>query len=146
MSFYPSTVVIGGGIGRQPTYFDAVSALVQRRFDHYLDVLTLVPGSLGDDAGLAGAAAWDQRPCRERRADPVGRAGCVACRAGRRLARRRPIPCRSRPRASPHGAPEHHGGQLHQLRWRVMDQFRSLAAAGHGPVGVILPNSYTAAV
>jgi glucokinase len=60
MSFYPSTVVIGGGIGRQPSYFDAVSALVQRRFDHYLGVLTLVPGSLGDDAGLAGAAAWDR--------------------------------------------------------------------------------------
>ena len=60
MSFYPSTVVIGGGIGRQPTYFDAVSSLVQRRFDHYLDVLTVVPGSLGDDAALAGAAAWDR--------------------------------------------------------------------------------------
>jgi glucokinase len=60
MSFYPSTVVIGGGIGRQPTYFDAVSSLVQHRFDHYLDVLTVVPGSLGDDAGLAGAAAWDR--------------------------------------------------------------------------------------
>ena len=60
MSFYPSTVVIGGGIGRQPTYFDAVSSLVQRRFDHYLDALTVVPGSLGDDAGLAGAAAWDR--------------------------------------------------------------------------------------
>jgi glucokinase len=60
MSFYPSTVVIGGGIGRQPTYFDAVSSLVQRRFDHYLEVLTVVPGSLGDDAGLAGAAAWDR--------------------------------------------------------------------------------------
>jgi glucokinase len=60
MSFYPSTVVIGGGIGRQPTYFDAVSALVRRRFDHYLDVLTVLPGSLGDDAALAGAAAWDR--------------------------------------------------------------------------------------
>ena len=59
MSFYPSTVVIGGGIGRQPSYFEAVSSLVQRRFDHYLDVLTVVRGSLGDDAGLAGAAAWD---------------------------------------------------------------------------------------
>ena len=59
MSFYPSTVVIGGGIGRQPSYFEAVSALVQRRFDHYLDVLQVIPGSLGDDAGLAGAAAWD---------------------------------------------------------------------------------------
>jgi glucokinase len=60
MSFYPSTVVIGGGIGRQPAYFDAVSSLVERRFDHYLDVLSVVPGSLGDDAGLAGAAAWDR--------------------------------------------------------------------------------------
>lgn len=26
---------------------------------------------------------------------------------------------------------------------RVMDQFHTLAAAGHGPIGVILPNSYT---
>jgi glucokinase len=60
MSFYPSTVVIGGGIGRQPGYFEAVRSLVQRRFDHYLDVLTVVPGSLGDDAGLVGAAAWDR--------------------------------------------------------------------------------------
>ena len=28
MSFYPSTVVIGGGMGRQPSYFEAVRALV----------------------------------------------------------------------------------------------------------------------
>jgi glucokinase len=60
MSFYPSTVVIGGGIGRQPSYFEAVCALVERRFDHHLDDLTVVPGSLGDDAGLVGAAAWDR--------------------------------------------------------------------------------------
>ena len=28
----------------------------------------------------------------------------------------------------------------------AMDQFRKLTAAGHGPVGVLLPNSYTAAI
>ncbi len=60
MTFYPSTVVIGGGIGRQSSYFDAVCVLVQRRFDHHLDALTILPGSLGDDAGLVGAAAWDR--------------------------------------------------------------------------------------
>jgi glucokinase len=60
MTFYPSTVVIGGGMGRQPSYFEAVCALVQRRFDHHLDDLTIVAGSLGDDAGLVGAAAWDR--------------------------------------------------------------------------------------
>ena len=60
MTFYPSTVVIGGGMGRQPSYFDAVCELVGRRFDHHLDALTILPGSLGDDAGLVGAAAWER--------------------------------------------------------------------------------------
>jgi glucokinase len=60
MTFYPSTVVVGGGIGRQASYFDAVCVLVRRRFDHHLDALTILLGSLGDDAGLVGAAAWDR--------------------------------------------------------------------------------------
>jgi glucokinase len=60
MSFYPSTVVIGGGMGRQASYFDAVRILVEERLEHHLDRLAVVPAALGDDAGLLGAAAWQR--------------------------------------------------------------------------------------
>ncbi len=60
MSFYPGTVVIGGGMGRRRSYFDAVKSLVDSRLDHYLERLAIHPAALGDDAGLIGAAAWER--------------------------------------------------------------------------------------
>jgi glucokinase len=59
MSFYPSTVVIGGGLGRQEEFFGPLRALVLSRPGHHPDDLTIVRSALGDDAGLAGAAAWE---------------------------------------------------------------------------------------
>ncbi len=58
MSFYPSTVVIGGGLGRRPSFFEAVRELVLNRPEHHPNDLRIVTAALGDDAGLAGAAGW----------------------------------------------------------------------------------------
>jgi glucokinase len=58
MSFYPSTVVIGGGLGRRPAFFDRVRALVLSRPEQHPVDLGIVPSALGDDAGLVGAAGW----------------------------------------------------------------------------------------
>jgi glucokinase len=58
MSFYPSTVVIGGGMGRQDEFFGPLRDIVLQRPGHYPADLTIVRSTLGDDAGLSGAAAW----------------------------------------------------------------------------------------
>jgi glucokinase len=58
MSFYPSTVVIGGGLGRQRGFFEPLRDTVLQRPRHHPDDLTIVRSLLGDDAGLSGAAAW----------------------------------------------------------------------------------------
>ena len=58
MSFYPSTVVIGGGMVRQDEFFGPLRAMVLQRPGHHPDDLTIVRSTLGDDAGLSGAAAW----------------------------------------------------------------------------------------
>ena len=58
MSFSPSTVVIGGGLGRQAEFFGPVRELVLSRPEHHPADLSILPAALGDDAGLAGAAAW----------------------------------------------------------------------------------------
>jgi len=58
MSFYPSTVVIGGGLGRGAEFFGPLRDLVMSRPEHHPADLTIVPAALGDDAGLAGAATW----------------------------------------------------------------------------------------
>jgi glucokinase len=58
MSFYPSTVVIGGGLGRQDDFFEPLRDMVLQRPGHHPDDLTIVRSTLGDDAGLSGAAAW----------------------------------------------------------------------------------------
>jgi glucokinase len=58
MAFYPSAVVIGGGIGRRDDFFPPLRDLVQRRAQHFPADLSLVPSQLDDDAGLVGAAAW----------------------------------------------------------------------------------------
>jgi N-acetylmannosamine-6-phosphate 2-epimerase/N-acetylmannosamine kinase len=59
MSFYPSIVVIGGGLGRLAGFFDPVCALVLARPEHHPSDLTIVASALGDDAGLVGAAGWE---------------------------------------------------------------------------------------
>jgi predicted NBD/HSP70 family sugar kinase len=58
MAFYPSTVVIGGGIGRREGFFGPLRDLVMSRPAHHPADLALVPSALGDDAALAGSAAW----------------------------------------------------------------------------------------
>jgi glucokinase len=58
MSFYPDTVVIGGGLGRQPEFFSAVRDQVYARPVRHPAGLTIVCSVLGDDAGLSGAAGW----------------------------------------------------------------------------------------
>jgi len=65
MSFYPDTVVIGGGIGRRDEFFAAVRELVMGNPQHHPADLAVVRSALGDDAGLAGAAAWEAAfvPC-----------------------------------------------------------------------------------
>ena len=61
MSFYPDTVVIGGGFGRRDEFFEAVRELVMSNPQHHPADLVVVRSALGDDAGLAGAAAWEAR-------------------------------------------------------------------------------------
>ncbi len=58
MSFYPDTVVIGGGLGRHPEFFAALRDQLYARPDRHPSGLTIAYSELGDDAGLAGAAGW----------------------------------------------------------------------------------------
>ncbi len=58
MAFAPSTVIVGGGLGRRPEFFDPLREMVLRRNEHRPTDLAVVISALGDDAGLAGAAAW----------------------------------------------------------------------------------------
>ena len=58
MAFAPHTVIVGGGIGRRPEFFDPLREVVLRRKEHRPAELTMVVSALGDDAGLAGAARW----------------------------------------------------------------------------------------
>ncbi len=59
MSFLPDTVVVGGGLGRRDDFFEPVRDLVMSRPEHHRADFAVVRSSLGDDAGLAGAAAWE---------------------------------------------------------------------------------------
>ncbi len=58
MAFSPSTVVVGGGLGRREDFFGRVRDLVLSRPEHHPDDLAIVPSALGDDAGLVGTARW----------------------------------------------------------------------------------------
>ncbi len=58
MSFSPSIVVVGGGLGRQQEFFGPLRELVLGRPGRHPEDLTLVRSALGDDAGLSGAAGW----------------------------------------------------------------------------------------
>jgi glucokinase len=58
MAFAPRTVIVGGGIGRCPEFFEPLREVVLQRKEHRPTELSVVTCALGDDAGLAGAAAW----------------------------------------------------------------------------------------
>ena len=58
MAFAPRAVIVGGGIGRRPEFFDPLRELVLQRKEHRPTELSIVLSALGDDAGLAGAAVW----------------------------------------------------------------------------------------
>jgi predicted NBD/HSP70 family sugar kinase len=58
MAFSPRTVVIGGGLGRHERFFAALRERVLGQNSYHPPDLDVVASSLGDDAGLAGAAAW----------------------------------------------------------------------------------------
>jgi glucokinase len=58
MAFAPSAVIVGGGIGRRQEFFDPLREIVLQRKENRPTPLSMVVCALGDDAGLAGAAAW----------------------------------------------------------------------------------------
>jgi glucokinase len=57
MSFYPSTVVVGGGLGLRDEFFGPLRDLCLSRYE-YPGQPRIVRAALGDDAGLVGAAGW----------------------------------------------------------------------------------------
>ena len=59
MSFSPSLVVIGGGLGRRKGFFEPLHQLVMRHRSQFPDDLDVVASGLGEDAALAGAAYWE---------------------------------------------------------------------------------------
>jgi predicted NBD/HSP70 family sugar kinase len=59
MSFSPSLVVIGGGLGRREGFFQPLRQLVMRQRSQFPDDLDVVASTLGEDAALAGAAQWE---------------------------------------------------------------------------------------
>jgi glucokinase len=59
MSFYSSTVVVGGGLGLRDEFFGPLCELCLGRYE-YPGEPRIVRAALGDDAGLAGAAGWVQ--------------------------------------------------------------------------------------
>jgi glucokinase len=58
MAFAPGTIIVGGGIGRRPEFFDPLREIVLQRKENRPTSLSMVVSALQDDAGLAGAAAW----------------------------------------------------------------------------------------
>jgi glucokinase len=60
MSFYPSVIVIGGGMGSRDDFFHPLRELVLTRAEHHPADLAIVRSALGDDAGLIGAAVWER--------------------------------------------------------------------------------------
>ncbi len=58
MAFAPRAVIVGGGIGRCPEFFDPLREIVLQRKENRPTELSIFVSALGDDAGLVGAAAW----------------------------------------------------------------------------------------
>lgn len=64
--FCPEVIVVGGGVGLSPGFLDPVRALfLEHRPETVRGAVAVVRAELGDDAGLAGAAAWPMAfsPC-----------------------------------------------------------------------------------
>lgn len=61
LSFSPSLVVIGGGLGRSDLFFRPLRQLIMRHRAHFPDDFDVAASALGDDAGLVGAAYWESR-------------------------------------------------------------------------------------
>jgi glucokinase len=59
LSFYPHTVVVGGGVGLRDEFFGPLRELCLGRYE-YPGEPRIVRAALGDDAGLAGAAGWGE--------------------------------------------------------------------------------------
>jgi glucokinase len=59
MSYSPSLVVIGGGLGLSDAFFAPMRRLVLRHPWHFPDEFDVVASALRDDAGLCGAAHWE---------------------------------------------------------------------------------------
>ncbi len=65
-AFCPEVIVVGGGVALSGGFLEPLRAQVaQRRPAHLRGTLDVVRATLGDDAGLVGAAAWDQAFTRE---------------------------------------------------------------------------------
>ena len=58
MAFAPTTVIVGGGVGRRPEFFEPLREVVLQRKEHRPTELSVVLCGLGDDAALSGAAMW----------------------------------------------------------------------------------------
>jgi predicted NBD/HSP70 family sugar kinase len=61
MSYSPSLVVIGGGLGLSDAFFAPMRRLVLSHPWHFPDDFDVVASALRDDAGLCGAAHWEAR-------------------------------------------------------------------------------------
>lgn len=59
LSFFPTTVVVGGGLGLRDEFFGPLRDVCLRRYEYPGEPL-IVQAALGDDAGLAGAAGWEE--------------------------------------------------------------------------------------
>jgi glucokinase len=59
--FCPEVIVVGGGVGLSNGFLEPLRAqMAQRRPPQLRGTLDVVRATLGDDAGLVGAAAWHQ--------------------------------------------------------------------------------------
>lgn len=58
LAFAPRVVIVGGGIGRRGEFFEPLRKVVLQRSENRPVEPSIVLAALGDDAGLAGAAAW----------------------------------------------------------------------------------------
>lgn len=57
MAFFPTTIVVGGGMGLREEFFEPLRELVLGRHE-YPSKPVIVRAALGDDAALVGAAGW----------------------------------------------------------------------------------------
>ena len=76
----PEVVVVGGGVGLNWALNEPILRDVLDRLGPPFEDIDLAPAALGDDAGLAGAAAWQEAigrptPLRDERSGEPGPSG-----------------------------------------------------------------------